>query len=89
MIHALRESGRVPLSHVDLYRLENDDEVESIGFEEYYESSITVIEWADRYSAFEPPYVELHFEYGVNGNERRISVFPCGGDWTERLNSVC
>ena len=32
VIHMLRDSGRIPLSHVDLYRLNHDDEVESIGF---------------------------------------------------------
>lgn len=85
VIHALRDSGRIPLSHVDLYRLNNDDEVESIGFEEYYDTSVTVIEWADRYSGFEPPYLELHFEYGAHENERIISIFPNGGSWSERL----
>lgn len=85
VIHALRDSGRMLLSHVDLYRLNNDDEVESIGFEEYYDAAVTVVEWADRYSRFEPPYAELHFEYGLHENERIISILPNGGDWGKRL----
>jgi len=85
VIHMLRDSGRIPLSHVDLYRLKNDNEVESVGFEAYYDSAITAIEWADRYSKFEAPYIELHFEYGENENERIISIFPNGGDWNKRL----
>jgi tRNA threonylcarbamoyladenosine biosynthesis protein TsaE len=41
--------GRVPLYHLDLYRLKGPDELESIGFDEYIESDgVTVIEWADR-----------------------------------------
>jgi len=88
VIHMLRDSGKIPLSHIDLYRLNNDDEVESIGFEEYYDTAITVVEWADRYSGFEPPYIELHFEYGPNENERIVSIFPNGGDWRERLNNI-
>ena len=88
VIHTLRESGRIPLSHVDLYRLNNDNEVESIGFEEYYDTAITVIEWADRYSGFEPPYMELHFEYGSQETERIVSIFPNGGDWSKRLTSI-
>lgn len=88
VIHMLRESGRIPLSHVDLYRLNSDDEVESIGFEEYYDTAITVVEWADRYSGFEPPYIELHFEYGLHENERIVSILPNGGEWNERLNSI-
>ena len=88
VIHMLRDSGRIPLSHVELYRVNNDDEVESIGFEEYYDTAITVVEWADRYSGFEPPYIELHFEYGLHENERVVSVLPNGGDWTERLKNI-
>ena len=84
----LRDSGRIPLSHVDLYRLNNDNEVEGIGFEEYYDTAVTVIEWADRYSGFEPPYIRLHFEYGLHENERIVSVLPNGGDWKERLSNT-
>jgi tRNA threonylcarbamoyladenosine biosynthesis protein TsaE len=41
--------GRVPLYHIDLYRLKDPDELENIGFEEYVESDgVTVIEWAER-----------------------------------------
>ena len=88
VIHMLRDSGKIPLSHVDLYRLNNDDEVEGIGFEEYYDTAVTVVEWADRYSGFEPPYIELHFEYGSHENERIVSIMPNGGDWHKRLSKI-
>ena len=88
VIHTIRDSGRIPLSHVDLYRLNNDAEVESIGFEEYYDTAITAVEWADRYSGFEPPYLELYFEYGSHENERKVSIFPNGGNWNQRLKNI-
>jgi tRNA threonylcarbamoyladenosine biosynthesis protein TsaE len=41
--------GRVPLYHIDLYRLKGPEELENIGFDEYIESDgVTVIEWAER-----------------------------------------
>ncbi len=41
--------GRVPLYHIDLYRLKDPLELEGIGFEEYIDSDgVTVIEWAER-----------------------------------------
>jgi tRNA threonylcarbamoyladenosine biosynthesis protein TsaE len=41
--------GRVPLYHIDLYRLNDPGELENIGFEEYIESDgVTVIEWAEK-----------------------------------------
>jgi tRNA threonylcarbamoyladenosine biosynthesis protein TsaE len=41
--------GRIPLYHIDLYRLNDPVELENIGFEEYIESDgVTVIEWAEK-----------------------------------------
>lgn len=89
VIHVLHDSGRILLSHVDLYRLEDDDEeIDAIGFEEYYDHAITVIEWADRYSGFEPPFLKMHFGYGATENERIITITATGGNWTERLNKI-
>lgn len=88
VLHALYESGRVMLSHVDLYRLNSDIEVESFGFEDYYDTAVTVVEWSDRYSGFQEPYLALHFEYGELENERILTMVPNGGDWAARLNSV-
>ncbi|MDP6466825.1 MAG: tRNA (adenosine(37)-N6)-threonylcarbamoyltransferase complex ATPase subunit type 1 TsaE [Pirellulaceae bacterium] len=41
--------GRLPIYHLDVYRLCDDDEFLELGPEEYFESAgITLIEWADR-----------------------------------------
>lgn len=41
--------GRVPMYHMDFYRLQGSDEVEDLGFEEYfYLAGLTVIEWSKR-----------------------------------------
>ena len=88
VIHAIRESGRIPLSHVDLYRLDSDADVENIGFEEYYDTAVTVIEWADRYTGFEEPFLELHFQYGEGENDRTLSIGAYGGDWENRLKAI-
>lgn len=38
------------LNHVDLYRLESEDELEAIGFSDLFESgSVVAIEWSDRF----------------------------------------
>lgn len=87
VIQRLHENDSYLLSHVDLYRLNSDVEVESIGFEEYYDDAITVIEWADRYSAFQPPYLYLNFEYGVQEEERFLTISYCGEEWEKRLET--
>ena len=88
VLHTIYESGSVPLSHVDLYRLNTDAEVESFGFEDYYDTAVTAVEWADRYSNFQPPYVILDFAYGTSENERVLTITPNGGDWATRLESI-
>ena len=43
--------GRLPLFHIDLYRLNNRDEVIAAGLEEYlvHPEGITVVEWIERW----------------------------------------
>jgi tRNA threonylcarbamoyladenosine biosynthesis protein TsaE len=46
-IHQYR--GRLPLVHVDLYRVQSTREAESTGLEEYFSgSTVVAIEWADK-----------------------------------------
>ncbi len=41
--------GTVPIYHIDLYRLENSEEIAELGLSEYIEGGgICIIEWADR-----------------------------------------
>ena len=43
------EDGRLPLYHFDVYRIEDPDEMEEIGFHEYaYGNGVGVIEWGER-----------------------------------------
>jgi tRNA threonylcarbamoyladenosine biosynthesis protein TsaE len=47
MIHEYQ--GRLPLAHVDLYRIRSPRELESIGLIEYFSGqTVTAIEWADK-----------------------------------------
>ncbi|MCP9469681.1 MAG: tRNA (adenosine(37)-N6)-threonylcarbamoyltransferase complex ATPase subunit type 1 TsaE [Nitrospira sp.] len=42
--------GRLPLFHLDLYRLKEPTEAEAIGLSGYFtEFSVTAVEWADRF----------------------------------------
>ena len=48
--------GRLPLHHIDLYRLSGPDEALGLGLEEYFDASgITAIEWAERAEGLLPP----------------------------------
>ena len=44
-------NGKLPLAHLDFYRLENDEQILSAGLEPYFSpEGITVIEWINRWT---------------------------------------
>jgi len=48
--------GRLPLHHIDLYRLSGPAEALGLGLEEYFDANgITAIEWAERAEGLLPP----------------------------------
>jgi tRNA A37 threonylcarbamoyladenosine biosynthesis protein TsaE len=40
--------GRVPVAHVDLYRLENESELENIGVLDMPRDTVVLAEWGER-----------------------------------------
>lgn len=70
-------SGRIPLYHFDVYRIDDPDELYEIGCEEYfYGDGLCVIEWADNISEILPDEVmRITIDYGANEGER---IIKCG-----------
>jgi len=67
--------GAVPLYHVDLYRLASEEEVETLGIEEYiYSDGVTIVEWADRMRSMLPPE-RLDIDLRMTGDTERELVF--------------
>ena len=67
--------GVIPFYHIDLYRTENEKEVEALGIEEYFgRGGVCVIEWAERLGKLRPKdSEEIRIEI-VSENEREICV---------------
>ena len=54
--------GRLPLHHIDLYRLSGPEDALGLGLEEYFDvNGITAIEWAERAEGLLPPDL-LHIQ---------------------------
>ena len=84
--------GRLPLFHLDLYRLETPAQIFAAGLEDYLlPDGVAVIEWAERWFGTEPPTSNLqlptskvqtcvrHVQIEVlNENERRIEYEDFG-----------
>ena len=69
-------SGRLPLYHFDVYRIEDEEELYELGYEEYfYGDGVCVVEWADRIESFLPEdTIHIHIEYGAEENERIFQI---------------
>lgn len=49
-------SGRLPVFHLDFYRLKNADELIALGWDEYLETGgVVIAEWGDRFPEILPP----------------------------------
>ena len=59
-------AGRLPLHHIDLYRLSGPEEALGLGLEEYFDvNGITAIEWAERAEGLLPPDL-MHIQITVD-----------------------
>jgi tRNA threonylcarbamoyladenosine biosynthesis protein TsaE len=81
-------AGRVPLYHVDLYRLEHPEELAEIGLSEYFgRGGVTVVEWFDRFPD-EQPAERLEVRIEITGPRARELHVTARGAWAaERLRS--
>lgn len=68
-------NGKIPLYHLDLYRLETLKEIENLAIEEYiYGHGVTVIEWAEKIKHLLPKNC-IRIRFKVKGeNKREVRV---------------
>lgn len=86
----LREyKGRLPLYHIDLYRLEKLPEIADLGFDDYfYGEGVSVIEWANRALELLPvEHLLLEFII-VSPRQRRLVLTPKGNRYKELISQL-
>jgi tRNA threonylcarbamoyladenosine biosynthesis protein TsaE len=73
--------GKIPLVHVDAYRLQGDSTAifDDLDLESYLPTSIAVVEWgeglADRLAN---EYLDIQIEFGANDDQRLVSIIGQG-----------
>jgi tRNA threonylcarbamoyladenosine biosynthesis protein TsaE len=71
-------AGRLPVYHVDLYRLNENSDFESIGLDSYLDGDgVCLIEWAERAERILPEKT-IRVRMGVEGSGRRIEIDGLG-----------
>lgn len=74
---------RVPVVHVDLYRIGSAAEVAELGLEEFLAKSLMIVEWPEKLSEnFSPDYLKISF---TGSGDTRDLKLEAAGKWIEIL----
>ena len=76
LVNEYRTAGRRPLFHFDMYRIESEDDLYSIGFEDYPDAGYCVAEWCEKIPfALPDVYLEVRIEKcPPEVDKRRITI---------------
>ena len=88
IIHEYQD-GRLPLYHMDAYRLENGG-AEDLGLEEYFDGDgVSVVEWAEFMEDELPAdFLAIHFKRTDDDNTRVLEFEPHGQHFDQIVKSV-
>lgn len=74
--------GRIPLYHFDVYRISSEEEMDDIGYEDYfYGHGVSLVEWATLIPNLIPKdaiYITIEKDFEKGDDYRRITV--CQGE---------
>ncbi|MGD0626479.1 MAG: tRNA (adenosine(37)-N6)-threonylcarbamoyltransferase complex ATPase subunit type 1 TsaE [Thermodesulfobacteriota bacterium] len=81
--------GRLPVHHVDLFRLQDPGQVEDLGWAEFiFGPGVTLVEWAEKVPSLLPDErVEVHLQW-LNPGERRLVFIGKGRAAKELVNRL-
>ena len=66
--------GRVRVAHFDLYRLDSPEAVLELGFDEYVDACVCLVEWGDKFPEIMPSdAIAVHIEIG-DGTHRVLEI---------------
>lgn len=81
--------GRVPIYHIDLYRIGSSKEMEELNLREYlFSDGVSVIEWFEHLSPEETDeYLHVWFAY-ASAHQRRLTFTAYGNRYEEIVRSL-
>ena len=83
--------GRLPVAHVDVYRLDHLQDAADLGLDELVEGNgVVFVEWGDGISALLPEdHLRVELDLGEHGDQdRRIVVTGSGPRWARRWDRL-
>lgn len=83
-------AGRLPLTHIDVYRLDHIQELVDLGIAEIVDGDgVTVIEWGDVVATALPAdFLEVRIEQGDGDDDRLLHIGALGPSWPPRIPAL-
>lgn len=82
--------GRLPVHHLDVYRLGQLSEALDLGLPEMLdEGGVVLIEWGDAILPVLPhDYLEVRLTFGAGDDDRQLDLRPVGPAWAPRADAL-
>jgi len=77
---------RMPVLHVDLYRIEDPDEIEELGLDEALADSLLIVEWPERAPGLWPDALALSLTIESDGSRALTAKVPAA--WKARWRQI-
>lgn len=70
------KGGKIPFYHFDVYRISDDDELYAMGFDDYTQNGVCVVEWSENIPDSIPSYAyKITIErVSESENSRKITI---------------
>jgi tRNA threonylcarbamoyladenosine biosynthesis protein TsaE len=80
--------GRLPLYHMDFYRLERPDEIADLGFSEYWSGgAVTIAEWPEQVVGLPTDHIMVRFK-AISDTKRGLRFEPVGTRYELRVEAL-
>ena len=82
--------GRIPMVHLDVYRLDYLQELVDLGIAEMLDGEVvTLIEWGDVVApALPADFLEVRLELGETDDDRLLQIRAVGPMWPSRVSAL-
>ena len=82
--------GRVPVAHVDVYRLDTMQDLYDLGFDELIDDGrVTIVEWGDLIApALPADHLVVRIDPGTADTERMLELSFHGAHWLSRRAAI-
>ncbi len=78
-------TGRLPITHADVYRLDRVQDVLDLGLEDGTDEGVLLVEWGDAVEGLLPDgHLVVELTVPAADDERAVAIWPAGDGWLLR-----